>query len=116
MWLGNESSNLGTNSQPARIAETLKTRTLVTSPTYADYLVKGPRTLAKGVQVPTHSSISHINSKVPNLGRQFPATTTADRGGGELERKKGSVVVPTGPVLLNLEVCGGDSAKWLRWR
>ncbi|CAL2277682.1 unnamed protein product [Prunus armeniaca] len=48
MWLGNEPSNWGTNSQPARTAETLKTRTPVTSPTRANYPVKGPRTLVQG--------------------------------------------------------------------
>ncbi|KAI5343196.1 hypothetical protein L3X38_011072 [Prunus dulcis] len=35
-------------------------------------------------------------------------TEAADRGGGGLERKEGSVVVPTEPVPLSLEVCGGD--------
>ncbi|CAL8163129.1 unnamed protein product [Prunus armeniaca] len=41
MWLGNEPSNWGTNSQPARTAETLKARTSVTSPTRTDYPIKG---------------------------------------------------------------------------
>ncbi|KAI5351720.1 hypothetical protein L3X38_004611 [Prunus dulcis] len=38
----------------------------------------------------------------------FPATAVAIRGGGGLERKEGSVVVPTELVPLSLEVCGGD--------
>ncbi|CAL2255865.1 unnamed protein product [Prunus armeniaca] len=41
MWLGNEPSNWGTNSQPARIAETLKARMPITSPTRTDYPIKG---------------------------------------------------------------------------
>ncbi|CAL2227938.1 unnamed protein product [Prunus armeniaca] len=41
MWLGKEPTNWGTNSQPARTAETLKARMPVTSPTRADYPIKG---------------------------------------------------------------------------
>ena len=41
MWLGNEPSNWGTNSQPARTVDSLKTRKSVTSPTRADYPIKG---------------------------------------------------------------------------
>ncbi|CAL8175072.1 unnamed protein product [Prunus armeniaca] len=61
--------------------------------------------------------ICHKWSNWP-VSRRFPATTMADRGGGGLEQKEGNVVVPTGPVPLSLEVCGGDggSAKLLRWR
>ncbi|CAL8989241.1 unnamed protein product [Prunus brigantina] len=41
MWLGNEPSNWGTNSQPARTTETLKACTPESSPTRADYPIKG---------------------------------------------------------------------------
>lgn len=41
MWLGNERSNWGTNSQSARTVNNLKTRTYVISPTRADYPIKG---------------------------------------------------------------------------
>ncbi|KAI5314492.1 hypothetical protein L3X38_043668 [Prunus dulcis] len=37
----NEPSNWGTNSQPARTVDNLKTRTSVISPTRADYPIKG---------------------------------------------------------------------------
>ncbi|KAI5327771.1 hypothetical protein L3X38_027167 [Prunus dulcis] len=37
MWLGNQLSNWGTNSQPVRIVDTLKTCTPENSPTGADY-------------------------------------------------------------------------------
>ncbi|KAI5313990.1 hypothetical protein L3X38_043166 [Prunus dulcis] len=38
----------------------------------------------------------------------FSATAAADQGCGGLERKEGSVVVPTELVPLSLEVCSGD--------
>ncbi|CAL8112356.1 unnamed protein product [Prunus armeniaca] len=41
MWLGNEPSNWGTNSQPARTDDTVKTRTPVNSPTRAGYHPSG---------------------------------------------------------------------------
>ncbi|KAI5351721.1 hypothetical protein L3X38_004612 [Prunus dulcis] len=98
---------------PARTVDALKTRTSVISPTLADYPIKGLQ------QHPVKDALSSDISKylkfhiqVPNLGSfiswLFPATAEAVRGGGGLERKEGSVVVPTEPVLLSLEVCGGD--------
>ncbi|KAI5351618.1 hypothetical protein L3X38_004509 [Prunus dulcis] len=56
-----------------------------------------------------YSPLSTISSQQPNfISWLFPATAAADRGGGGLEWKEGSVVVPTEPVPLSLEVCGGD--------
>ncbi|KAI5335289.1 hypothetical protein L3X38_025422 [Prunus dulcis] len=66
----NEPSNWGTNSQPTRIADTLKTRTSVTSPTLADYPIKGlqqhPVKDAPGSDI---SKYIKFRNEVLNLGR-----------------------------------------------
>ncbi|KAI5326750.1 hypothetical protein L3X38_035824 [Prunus dulcis] len=74
------------------------------------------RQKCKFATVPTrrHTTGSAWVSKAITLRRKnsTPRHKTpilaADRGGGGLERKEGSVVVPTEPVPLSLEVCGGD--------
>ncbi|BBH03701.1 Leucine-rich repeat protein kinase family protein, partial [Prunus dulcis] len=57
--------NRGTNSQPARTIDTLKTRTSVTSPTRADYPIKG----LQQHPVKDAPSISSLRIQVPKQGR-----------------------------------------------
>ncbi|CAL2238781.1 unnamed protein product [Prunus armeniaca] len=70
MWLGNEPSNWGTNSQPARTTETLKACT----PENQSYARRLPNqgsiaTSRQGCPGPTNPSISSFRIQVPNPGR-----------------------------------------------
>ena len=70
MWLGNEPSNWGTNSQPERTVDNLKTRTSVNSPTRADYPIKGLQ------QHPVKDAPGPDNSKY--LKSPYPSSTSGE--------------------------------------
>ncbi|KAI5313666.1 hypothetical protein L3X38_042842 [Prunus dulcis] len=89
MWLGNEPSNWGTNSQPARTVETLKARTSVTSPTCADYPIKGLQ------QHPVKDAPSSDNSKY----LKFPYLNS--KSGEEFNLESGCYITPVAPIKIS---------------